>query len=102
MAYVVVVDLKLAPEHRADFMPLMLANAAASLAKESGCRQFDICVSVQDPNSVLLYEVYDSAAAFQTHLESPHFLRFNESSAAMVTNKNVRSFLLLDALDAGA
>jgi len=102
MAYVVVVDLTLAPQHRGDFMPLMLANAAASLAHEPGCRQFDVCVSVQDANSVLLYEVYDSAAAFQTHLESLHFQSFDQNSAAMVTHKSVRSYLLPDTSAAGA
>lgn len=83
-------------------MPLMLANAKASLANEPGCRQFDVCVSAQDAASLLLFEVYDDAAAFQTHLESPHFLSFDDKSVGMVTQKTVRSFFLPALSAAGA
>jgi (4S)-4-hydroxy-5-phosphonooxypentane-2,3-dione isomerase len=102
MAYVVVVDLTLDGQQRAAFMPLMLANAAASLADEPGCRQFDVCVSPQDADSVLLYEIYDSAAAFEAHLQTPHFLSFDQSTASMVVHKAVRRFVLQDLLPPAA
>lgn len=96
MTYVVVVDLTIAPEHRGEFMPLMLANAAASLADEPGCRLFDVCVSADDGDSLLLYEVYDNVGAFRAHLDSPHFRIFDKRSAAMVIQKKVRTFQLVE------
>lgn len=96
MTYVVVVKLTIAPEHRREFMPLMLANAAASLADEPGCRQFDVCVSSDDGDSLLLYEVYDNAGAFQAHLGSPHFRTFDQKSASMLLQKRVRTYQLTE------
>jgi quinol monooxygenase YgiN len=45
---------------------------AASL-QEPGCREYRVHREVDAPRSFLLYEVYDDPAAYQAHLESPHF-----------------------------
>lgn len=88
--YVIVVDLLVDDNALSQFMPLMLANAAASLAQEPGCRRFDICVDLHNPAQVLLYEIYDDATAFDIHLASAHFLSFDEATRPMVKSKTVR------------
>ena len=59
--YVVIVDFRIKPERLAEFMPLMLENA-----------------------------VYDNRAAFDAHLASAHFKRFDPAVAPMVAAKTVR------------
>ena len=88
--YVVIVDFKIKPERLAEFMPLMLDNARASRETETGCRQFDVCVDPKDKTSVFLYEIYDDRAAFDAHLATAHFKRFDAAVAPMVASKAVR------------
>lgn len=89
--FAVVVTLTLKPETVVAFMPLMLANAAASL-KEDGCSQFDVCTDPTRPDEVLLYETYDTAVDFQHHLKTAHFLSFDAGTAEMLATKDVRTF----------
>ena len=96
--FVVVVDLAIADGAMAEFLPLMRENAAASLRDEPGCRQFDVCLDLAGPDSVLLYEVYDDAAAFDAHLATAHFRAFDSRTAALVRSKQVRK-LMLDKQD---
>jgi (4S)-4-hydroxy-5-phosphonooxypentane-2,3-dione isomerase len=90
--YVVTVEFDVVPAHQSEFMRAMTLNAAASLAEEPGCRQFDVCVSVKHTEQVFLYECYDSEQAFNLHLASAHFLAFNVLTAPWVAGKTVRTY----------
>lgn len=92
--YIITVDFRLKPGGRNDFMPLMLANARASLEKEAGCEVFDVLTDQSDPQRICLYEVYRDAAAFKAHLDSAHFGIFDRESAPYVERKTVREFTL--------
>ena len=87
--FAVIVELKIKPGQSDAFMPLMRANAAASLREEPGCRQFDVCLDEDAASRVWLYEVYDDAAAFQAHLKTAHFKEFDESTTEMISDKRV-------------
>ena len=39
------------------------------------------------PHQVLFYEVYDSRAAFEAHLQTPHLARFREGFPALVVEE---------------
>jgi (4S)-4-hydroxy-5-phosphonooxypentane-2,3-dione isomerase len=91
--YVVIVEFRIKPERVADFMPLMLENAHASRETEPGCRLFDVCVDPADKTSVFLYELYDDRAAFDAHLATAHFKRFDAAVAPMVAAKAVRTLI---------
>lgn len=92
MPYAVVVTFVINPVSLADFMPLMLANAQASLAQEAGCRQFDVATDPDRMNDVFLYEIYDNRAAFDVHLASAHFKSFDAAVADMIVSKDVRTY----------
>ena len=87
---VLVVDFHIHAPHVAAFAEAMAANARASMQREPGCRQFDVCRDPADPTVFFLYEIYDDEAAVQAHLQSPHFLAFNAATAAWVRSKAVR------------
>jgi quinol monooxygenase YgiN len=74
--FVLIVDFQVKPDRRAEFDERIAVNAKASVASEPGCRQFDVLRALDDPNRVVLYEVYDSEDAFKTHLEQPHTKAF--------------------------
>jgi quinol monooxygenase YgiN len=87
--YVVTVHFTLDSRHVDSFIPLILNNARVSRETERGCRQFDVCRDPVQPESVFLYEVYDSRAAFDEHVKSMHFLSFDQATSGLVTGKQV-------------
>jgi quinol monooxygenase YgiN len=94
-AYVIVVDFKLASGARPQFRRLIDANARASCEFEPGCRRFDVLEPKNDPDRILLYEIYDSRAAFEQHIKTAHFAMFDKASAALVQEKAVSEFELV-------
>ena len=87
--YVVMVEFRLKPGTSDRFRRLINENARASVRDEPGCRQFDVVVPDGEPDSVILYEIYDDAAAFDSHKKTPHFASFDRDSAACVASKKV-------------
>ena len=94
--YVVTVEFDLDARFVSPFMEAMRENARESRICEPGCRQFDICSAEADSTKVFLYEVYQDRAAFETHMQTEHFKRFDASVRAWVRNKNVRTYLGAD------
>ena len=76
--------------HVEAFDSAIVANATASRDTEPGCRQFDVCRDPADAALFFLYELYDDEAAFQAHLQSPHFLQMNAATTPWVESKQVR------------
>ena len=90
--YAVTVRFTLIDGQASAFMPLVLANARASLSDEPGCRQFDVCTDPDKPGTVLLYELYNTRAAFDAHLASTHFRAFDAAAAPMIAAKDIATF----------
>ena len=90
--HAVCVTFQIKPGMLEAFMPLMQQQAANSLAREAGCQQFDVCTDVTRPDEVFLYEIYDDAEAFQLHLDSTHFKTFDTAVAAMLADKQVKTY----------
>lgn len=86
--FVVTVTFHLHPGAMEAFLPLMQVQADTSMRAEPGCHRFDICGSAGQ-DAVFLYELYTDAAAFQDHLQSPHFLEFDAAIAPLVAAKTV-------------
>jgi quinol monooxygenase YgiN len=83
------VDFRLKPGTSERFRSLIVENARASVRDEPGCRQFDVVTPNGESDRVLLYEIYDDAAAFEAHKRTPHYAVFDRESAALVAAKAV-------------
>jgi len=88
--YVVIVNWAVSPQDRDAFAALLQKQAKTTLAAEPAARVFDICEDPDQPGAFLLYEVYDTAAAFQEHLASAHFATFAPLAEAMTLVKTVK------------
>ena len=55
-----------------------------------GCHHFNVDVSRENPNFVYLHELYDDRAAFDVHLQSAHFISFNENIRDYGADKRLR------------
>ncbi len=87
--FVVTVTFTINPEAWQKFLPLMTENARASTANEPECHQFDVCTDPSTPHTVFLYEVYTDRAAFDAHLQTPHFKAFDAAVTDMIASKDV-------------
>lgn len=92
MSVVIWVELECDPESHAELLEHVRRNAAASLERESGCRQFDVLVSPPRRDLVALYEVYDSEYAFNAHVQTAHYREFAAQTASLIAAKRVTSF----------
>ena len=80
MNYVVLPSFDVQEGNLEAFLTAARADAAASLADEPDCLQFDIAVDrAASPVCVVFYEVYTDRAAFERHLEMPHLAAFRDS-----------------------
>jgi quinol monooxygenase YgiN len=89
------VDFRLKPGRQAEFRRLIDENARASVREEPGCRRFDVLETPAESDRILLYEIYSGRAAFDAHIKTRHFARFNEESAPLVAAKAVAEFDLV-------
>ena len=80
MSFVVLPSFEVEEHHLDAFLAAARADAAASLAKEPGCLQFDIAIDrTRQPVSVIFYEVYTDRDAFDHHLTTAHLQAFRNS-----------------------
>jgi autoinducer 2-degrading protein len=72
-----------------EFAKFLTEEAQDVIAHETGCRQFIVSRSVDDPNTFTLAEFYDDQAALEAHRLTPHFLLFQErvKEFGLVANK---------------
>ncbi len=56
-----------------DEVAALLSRHTAATRAEPGCRDFVALRGVEDPDSFVLYERYESRAAFEAHMASPHY-----------------------------
>jgi quinol monooxygenase YgiN len=93
--FVILVDFLLRPGAKAAFLRLIHENARTSCREEPGCRRFDVLATQSDAYRIVLYEIYDDRAAFEVHIKTDHFARFNEASAGLVAEKKVTEFVMV-------
>lgn len=90
--FAVVVTFQIKRDQIDAFLPAMLENAQTSLAQEPDCHRFDVCTDPAQPGEVFLYELYTDKAAFDAHLDTAHFKRFDAQVADMIAEKTVQTY----------
>ena len=78
---VLLVTVRVKPEHLAEFLPAARHNAERAVADEPGCLRFDIIQDRDDKHLFRFYEVYQDDAALASHRQTRHFKKYIESSA---------------------
>jgi quinol monooxygenase YgiN len=94
--FIVTVEFVAKPEREAAFRAAIVENARASRRDEPSCRQFDVCEMPDDRRTIFLYEVYDDRAAFDAHVASAHFRRFDAMVGDWIARKSVRIYERID------
>ena len=90
-AYVRLAELEIDPAQLESFKAAIKEGIEAAVRAEPGVLALH-AVSEKDNALVRVFEVYTNEAAYKTHLETPHFKKFRETTKDMV-----RSRKLIDA-----
>ena len=94
--FAITAELEINPDTIGAFLQRLNRHRAACLETEEECLRFDVLLPKKSDNKVLLYEVYESEAAFDTHRLTPHFLAFREDVEGMVISRNISEYTLDD------
>ncbi|HEX7451085.1 MAG TPA: antibiotic biosynthesis monooxygenase [Polyangiaceae bacterium] len=81
--YVVVVNINVKPEVVEAFVAATRDNHTGTRTEPDNLR-FDVLRRNDDPNRFVLYEAYTSEAAFATHQQTAHYLKWKELVAPMM------------------
>ncbi|TAK82547.1 MAG: antibiotic biosynthesis monooxygenase [Betaproteobacteria bacterium] len=84
--FVLQVNIRIQPENADAFMKRALENATAA-RKEPGCRQFEVLADPDDRTQIMLFEMYDDAAAFEAHQQTPHFKKYLAEAAPLLASR---------------
>lgn len=87
--YAVLVEFTIKAEAVARFIERVKRQAADSLNHETDCHRFDVCLSADSDQQVMLYEIYSDETAFEVHLQTQHFIKFNQETSAWISDKKV-------------
>ena len=87
--HIVLVHVAVRPDMLGEFEQALLHNARESVARDPGCKRFDVSQQVDDPTRWVLHEVYDTPSAHALHRQSAHFLAYDAVAARAVTEKMV-------------
>lgn len=94
--FAIIVEFTLEHGRTDQFHAEVLKNAKQSLDNEPGCRRFDVLVPEEPANRIVLYEIYDDEAAFQAHLQTPHFAAFDETVRDWIAERSLTRFKISD------
>jgi (4S)-4-hydroxy-5-phosphonooxypentane-2,3-dione isomerase len=89
--HILVVEYDIVPAEIDKYLTAVKELGAAS-AKEPGFRQLFITTSQKDANHVLLFELWDNAAAHAAHVKTDHFKKYQATTGNMIAKRDVRTF----------
>src|ERR1700736_6346783 len=93
--FAIVATIKTVPGKRDEYLTFLKAHGKRCLATEPGTLQFEILVPHEEADTVMLYEVYDSPEAFQTHFNGTSIQQMRQDAAGLqVSLTGVRCNLL--------
>lgn len=63
------------------------ATMAAATQQEAGCITYDFYSNISNPNTILVYEVWESEEALAAHFQAPHMAEFRKVMPNIVTGQ---------------
>jgi quinol monooxygenase YgiN len=81
-----IAEIEVDPDQLGAYNALLTEEIAASIEREPGVLMLHAVARRDAPNHISILEVYASQAAYEIHIQTPHFLKYKTGTAAMVTN----------------
>lgn len=77
-------ELEIDPAALDEYRALLVEEIEASVAHEPGVLTLYAMTVKGSPTQIRILEIYASRAAYEAHLQTPHFLKYKTQTAAMV------------------
>jgi quinol monooxygenase YgiN len=81
--FAIVATIRTVPGKRDDYLAFLRAHGKRCLATEPGTLQFEILVPQEEADTILLYELYASPEAFQTHWNGTSIQQMKQEAAGL-------------------
>jgi quinol monooxygenase YgiN len=85
-------EIEVDPARLAEYKAVLMEEIEKSIRLEPGVLALQAVSLRENPAQIRILEVYASREAYESHLKTPHFLRYKEATRDMV-----KSLRLLDA-----
>jgi len=82
-------ELEVDPAQLNKFRAIGIENLEASMRQEPGVLMMHAVQLADDPTQVRVLEVYASQSAYESHIKTPHFLRYRTASERMVRSQRL-------------
>ena len=82
-----VANIDVLPGNVDKFLAALKENGAAAF-KEPGCREFNVTISRNDPNHVLVFAVFEGPAALDAHRKTDAYKKFQASTKGLVAKNS--------------
>lgn len=79
-------EIEIDPLHLHAYRDLLAEEIEASVALEEGVIALNAVALKDCPQKIRILEIYASPAAYEAHLQTPHFLKYKAGTAEMVTS----------------
>lgn len=91
-----IAEIEVEPRHLDDYLAILTKEAAASVRLEPGVVCIFPMAEQAEPTRIRLLEIYASKAAYEAHLQSPHFLEYKSSTLSMIKSLRLVDMSMLD------
>jgi len=81
-----IAEIEIDPEQLETYRVLLTEEIEAAVALEPGVLSLNAVSIKESPHKIRILEVYTSQTAYEAHLQTPHFLRYKNATAGMVTS----------------
>ncbi len=79
-----IADITIHPQHLGEYKQILAEEASASVKIEPGVIAIFPMYQQEDSSRVQILEIYADKAAYESHLKTPHFLKYKNATLHMV------------------
>ncbi|MDO3443380.1 putative quinol monooxygenase [Agrobacterium sp. V1] len=79
-------EIEIDPTHLEAYRRLLAEEIEASVRLENGVLALNAVAIKGSPEKIRILEVYANQTAYEAHLQTPHFLKYKQGVAGMVTS----------------
>ena len=91
-----IAEIEIVPGYLEEYKTILEEEARASIDLEPGVISIFPMYEQENPNQIRILEIYANQEAYQSHLETPHFLTYKESTLEMVKSLKLVEMKALD------
>lgn len=79
-----IAELEIDPAQLEAYRAMLAEEIEASVEKEPGVLMLHAVAERERPEHIRILEVYANRAAYEAHIQTPHFLKYKQGTADMV------------------